>query len=221
MPDHTLEDFISAFNLIKKGKEYVGPCPICKDGEDRFHVREGNAGKPVFGCRRCMNKGDDPNSENAKQVFALLTNGHSNGHIPTPPSQQQSKPNEPPKARPLPNRETDTRYDYVDGKGQLVMVVIRHDWPSKAKTYSQWIPADKDGTWLPTAPAGQRLLFLLPDIIRTTGKVAIVEGEKCCLAAKRAWPNQPVTTWAGGTNAWQLTDYSVLSGRSCVPARGR
>ena len=160
-----------------------------------------------------MNKGDDPNSENAKQVFALLTNGHSNGHIPSPSSQKQSKPKEPPKARPLPNRETDTRYDYVDGKGQLVMVVIRHDLPGNAKTFSQWIPADKAGAWLPTAPTGQRPMFRLPDILKTTGKVYISEGEKCCLAVQAAWPKQPATTWSGGTNALQFTDWEPLHGR--------
>ena len=30
-------------------------------------------------------------------------------------------------------------------------------------------------------------------------------------------PSESVTTWAGGTNAWQLTDWTVLSGaRDCV-----
>ena len=213
MPDYTLDDFISAFNLTKKGKEFVGPCPVCKDGTDRFYVHEGNAGKVVFGCRHCMSKGDDPTSENAKQVFALLTNGHSNGHAPAAPRpQQSSKPKEPPKPRPLPNREIDTRYDYVDENGKLIFVVIRHDWPDKPKTFSQWIPTEKEGVWLPVAPVGRRPMYRLPDIIKTTGKVAIVEGEKCCLAAKAAWPNQIVTTWSGGTNAWDKTDWTPLVG---------
>ena len=38
--------------------------------------------------------------------------------------------------------------------GELVFVVIRHDWPSKAKTFSQWIPTEKADSWLPTAPVG-------------------------------------------------------------------
>ena len=73
---HSIDDFVAAFGLVQKGKEYVGPCPVCKDGEDRFHVKEGANG-PVFGCRHCMDGGNDPNSENAKQVWELLRGGHS------------------------------------------------------------------------------------------------------------------------------------------------
>ena len=40
-PRHTIDDFVNAFGLKQKGKEFVGPCPVCKEGEDRFHVREG------------------------------------------------------------------------------------------------------------------------------------------------------------------------------------
>ena len=108
----------------------------------------------------------------------------------------------------------DTRYDYHDANGKLVFVVIRHDWPSKAKTFSQWIPAEKADSWLPTAPVGQRPMYGLPDVIGTPGSVGIVEGEKCCHAVREAWPNRTYTTWSGGTNAWQLTDWTPLAGRA-------
>ena len=101
---------------------------------------------------------------------------------------------------------------------------------SKAKTFSQWIPApqpgihiqwegeriwievNQDDLWLPVGPLGQRPLYLLPEVLASTGKVAIVEGEKCVHACKGAWPNQTTVCWAGGTNAWQQTDWTPLCG---------
>ena len=89
---HTIDDFIAAFGLTKKGKEYVGPCPVCKDGEDRFHVREGASG-PVFGCRYCMDGGNDPNSENAKKVWELLRGGQNyQNDAGTPENAPQRRP---------------------------------------------------------------------------------------------------------------------------------
>ena len=132
---------------------------------------------------------------------------------PAPAQPRQAPMKEPPKAKRLPVRETDTRYDYHDANGKLVFVVIRHDWPGKAKTFSQWIPAEEADSWLPTAPVGQRPMYNLPDVVGTTGSVGIVEGEKCCHAVRDAWPNRTYTTWAGGTNAWHLTDWTPI-GRS-------
>ena len=144
---------------------------------------------------------------------ALGLRGHSNGHKAADPPPKARPKREPPKPQALPNRKTDTRYDYLDENGKLIFVVIRHDWRDKPKTFSQWIPAEEAGSWLPTSPVGQRPMYGLPDIIGTLGKVAIVEGEKCVHACKGAWPNQITVCWAGGTNAWQQTDWTPLSGR--------
>ncbi len=41
------------------GGEYAGPCPFCKDGEDRFRVWPSPAqGKPRYWCRQCGKRGD-------------------------------------------------------------------------------------------------------------------------------------------------------------------
>ena len=44
-PRHTIDDFVNAFGLKQKGKEYVGPCPVCKDGEDQV-PRSGRERRP-------------------------------------------------------------------------------------------------------------------------------------------------------------------------------
>ena len=130
---------------MQKGKEYVGPCPVCKDGEDRFHVKEGANG-PVFGCRYCMDGGNDPSSENAKKVWELLRGGHSlqnDGGTPVNAPQRSPrarKEQAPPKPQPLPTGANVTRYDYTTAEGEIVFVVIRRDYADKPKRFSQWVP---------------------------------------------------------------------------------
>ena len=126
MADHTIDQFVAAFGLVKKGREFVGPCPICKEGEDRFHVKEGTDGKPIFGCRYCIDGGEDNSGERAKAVFALL-DGKPVVVPALAPTNAPMQATEPPKPRKLPNGKNDTRYDYVDAEGNLVFVVIRHD----------------------------------------------------------------------------------------------
>ena len=96
-----------------------------------------------------------------------------------------------------------------------MFAVIRRE-RANGKTFSQWTPvpeSGKEGAWLPVAPSSNRPMYFLPDVLRSTGSIGIVEGEKCAHALRDAWPNKPVTTWAGGTNAWQLTDWTSIAGR--------
>lgn len=53
MRDRSVEDWVGALDLIRRGSEYVGPCPLC-GGDDRFHVKEGWDGVAVVGCRVCI-----------------------------------------------------------------------------------------------------------------------------------------------------------------------
>ena len=212
MPDHTIDQFVAAFGLVKKGREFVGPCPICKEGEDRFHVKEGADGKPVFGCRYCIDGGEDNSGERAKAVFALL-DGKPVAVPAVAPTNVPMQATEPPKPRKLPNGKNDTRYDYVDAEGNLVFVVMRHD-SANGKRFSQWTPVeDNNGTFTSIAPSSSLPMFRLLAVAASGDKVAICEGEKCVEAAARAWPNQLVSCWAGGTNSWQKTDWQPLAGR--------
>ena len=186
MPDHTIEDFIGAFGLVQKGKEYVGPCPICKEGEDRFHVKEGTGGKPTFGCRQCMDQGQDKDGSRVKEVFALLDKKTP----ATPPTTPPRKVKEPPKPQALPTGAGITTYHYVDAEGKPVLAVNRHDPPNEKKFFKQWTPAGVGLVDSAIGPKGKLPLYLLPEVLASTGKVAIVEGEKCVHACKEAWPNQ-------------------------------
>jgi DNA primase len=52
-----LEDEIArrGIKLRKSGAELVGPCPVCRDGDDRFAI---NIKKQVWNCRHCKKGGD-------------------------------------------------------------------------------------------------------------------------------------------------------------------
>ena len=69
MTEHTAEEWAHAFDLKKKGREWIGPCPLC-GGEDRFHVREHGA-KVLVGCRGCIDGRDS--TEKHQRYGELLT----------------------------------------------------------------------------------------------------------------------------------------------------
>ena len=170
MADHTIDQFVAAFGLVKKGREFVGPCPICKEGEDRFHVKEGTDGKPIFGCRQCIDGGEDNSGERAKAVFALL-DGKQAAVPAVAPTNVPMQATTPPKPQKLPNAPTDTQYFYTDADGQLVFAVVRHD-RYKPKRFSQWTPVEgKDGLYTgsnaPMAPHC-RCTGLPSDVLETT-----------------------------------------------------
>ena len=215
-PRHTIDDFVNAFGLKQKGKEYVGPCPVCKDGEDRFHVREGNAG-PIFGCRYCIDGEQDADGSNAKQVLSLLRNGNAGALLHphrAPHDRQRNRPSRNRYRRATALRcitiRTPTGNLYWPWSGGILYAMASQTRHS-ASGYRTRIT--ESGAWLPTAPKGKLPMYGLPNIADTTGKVAIVEGEKCVHAAKGAWPRQTVTCWAGGTPAWDKTDWTPLAGR--------
>ena len=210
----TVQQWVTALEgmgrQVKQQSSYwMAQCPAHDDGNPSMRIKDKGDGTAAIECYAGCDYVDI-----LKAVgFYGTRSDTAAANQATEPVQRQKPAKEPSKPQRLPNRETDTRYDYVDENGKLRFVVIRHDWPGKAKAFSQWIPSDEDGAWLPTAPTGQRPLFRLPDALKTTGSVGITEGEKCCQALRDAWPNKAVTTWAGGTNAWQLTDWTPLAGR--------
>ena len=40
-------------NLRRRGREFVGPCPVCRAGTDRFRVADRDGRPGVIGCRQC------------------------------------------------------------------------------------------------------------------------------------------------------------------------
>ena len=115
-------------------------------------------------------------------------------------------------AQALPSGPNITVDQYHDADGRVLFAVVRRDSPT-GKRISQWTPAG-GGLWVPKGFKGQRPLWNLKAVLASTGRVIIVEGEKCARAATKAWPKQACTTWAGGTETWNLTDWKALKGRA-------
>ena len=143
--------------------------------------------------------------------------GESQGG-PPPPLRPKAKaePKPPPVPRPLPTGKAFwPPHIYTDQAGKPVLAVVRKDLGLDEgvmrKTFIQFTPADGD-LWIPVGLERNRPLFHLPKLSQS-GRVRVVEGEKCVSACEAAWPDQLVTTFAGGAAAWQRTDYEPLRGR--------
>ena len=79
-------------------------------------------------------------------------------------------------------------------------------------------PATWNGTrWALKAMPKPRPLFNLPTVLEGPTKgVVVAEGERCVDAAARVFPDHSATTWAGGSSAWELTDWGPLAGRDVL-----
>ena len=67
-PLPSVEEWADTLDLTRRGREWIGPCPLC-GGEDRFHVRE-SEGRGVVGCRGCID--GQSSDERAKRFVELL-----------------------------------------------------------------------------------------------------------------------------------------------------
>ena len=190
----------------QRGDGWTALCPAHEDRNPSLSVGIGDNDRVLVRCHAGCNF-----SAIRAALGLVNVNGHKtpeNAHQ-TPPQARQPKP--PPKPQPLPTGENVTQYFYTAADGAMVFAVIRRDYADKPKRFSQWTPADA-GQWLPVAPASPRPMYGLPTL-GDSGKVAIVEGERCAHASREAWPKQVTVCWAGGTNAWQQTDWTPISGR--------
>lgn len=92
-------------NSVNKGGEYVGPCPFCRAGDDRFHVWPDHpASKPRYWCRICGQSGDviqyfrDLHGMGYRE--ACQAAGVDPGDRPTrPPARRRATKTEPPPSK--------------------------------------------------------------------------------------------------------------------------
>ena len=84
--------------------------------------------------------------------------------------------------------------------------------------YSRARKGTKEGWVKGLAMKKGRPLYRRPEMLEADAKcpIMIVEGEKCANAAAEAFPDYVVTTWAGGTNAWDRTDWQSLAKRNVL-----
>ena len=227
-----IQDWISALQALGLAPKQRGqnpnkwqsrcPHPSHPDNNPSFHFDAKPDGKVVGVCqsKNCY-------KDEYKALFEHMGLAQSGGA--PPPIRPRAKPpadsgpqdeTEPPEPGPLPSGGAWHKpFIYTDAVGKPVLAVVRKDLGINEKTgrmrktFLQFTPVpDKPELWIAVGIAEDRPLYHLPKITGT-GPVAIVEGEKCVEAGEQAWPDQIITTFAGGGNAWQLTDYEPLRGR--------
>lgn len=117
-------------------------------------------------------------------------------------------------------------HSYYDHKGEPCFQVFRLEAPDPqdiTKVAKKFLPATfvscPDGSckWQYTAPPAPRLIYGRYALETMPGvPVLMVEGEKCADEAQRVFPEVPVVTWSGGSNAVGKTDFSPLKGRDVI-----
>jgi putative DNA primase/helicase len=101
-------------------------------------------------------------------------------------------------------------WTYQNADGLILFIIARYDTPHGKEI----IPWSFDGhTFVPKAHPENRPLYNLPEILANPEKpILIVEGEKSAEAA-RTLDMYVVTTWSGGSRAFNKTDWTPLNGR--------
>ena len=204
----SLDQWIAALELhgskvVPKGDGYMANCPAHDDKTPSLSIKRGDTAAVVVTCFAGCE---------FETIRAKLGLGPHNGHAPiTPAPRRPATPEPPKKPQRLPDGPHHTIYHYVSADGEAAFAVVRRATPT-GKTFSQWTPVN-DGLWLSKSLENNRPLYRLPEIAGSTGKVIVVEGEKCVEAIREWRPGETATTWAGGTNTWEYTDWIPLSNR--------
>lgn len=237
-----LTEVVSRYReLSKQGSEYV--CRCVAPGHD--DINPSLSVSPQKGFVHCWSCGYHENAigflmtvENIdfKESCRRLTNGGTATLPPVIVQPQRTLAKAPPWRSMTPPADTaaGAMPDMVIGKlgapsatwtyrtpdGSPYAYIARYD-TDKGKeircfTYGQHSEAEP-AKWACKHMAAARPLYNLHTLTaRSSAQVLVVEGEKTADAAQLLFPGMVVTTWAGGSSATALTDWSPLAGRDVI-----
>ena len=174
------------------------PCPVCKgyDEADRGQGKRcaGFTNRPWARCTLEEYAGTAPNDDQgATPAWRHYLEGECKCGVSHGPSRY---------VQPVPEAE----YDYRDESGELLFQVVR----LPGKQFRQRVP-DGEGGWLWKLNGARRVLYRLPELLASTGRVYFVEGEKDAETLRKL--GLTATTTSGGAGKSKLTDMSPLRGR--------
>jgi 5S rRNA maturation endonuclease (ribonuclease M5) len=106
-------------------------------------------------------------------------------------------------------KEIVATYDYIDGAGNLLHQTIRY----LPKGFKQRRPDGKGG-WIWTLDGITPVLYSLPEILKATGKIWLVEGEKDADALRAL--GFTATTNPMGAKNWRAEYTETLRGKSVI-----
>lgn len=100
-------------------------------------------------------------------------------------------------------------WKWRDKDGGWIYATVRHEKPDGKSVLPYYFGVD--GKWHQGNPLKSgRPLLRLPELLKSTERVLIVEGERC---ADVPVPGFIVTTWTGGAKAVSQTDWTTLESR--------
>ena len=207
--------------LEKKGDYHMGRCPFHDDKNPSFSV---NA--DAYKCFACGESGDiftwleKQEGLPFREALKRLRGETGSNIVHLPVGGDRDKPASKSKSlqvyQEIPRKPNQSLYPYADQNGEVICVIERVDMPGR-KQVRQW--SRRDGGWVRKGlprKRGTNPLYRLGAVLSGNGTVLVVEGEKCVELAERAFPRSTVTTWMGGTNAVQYTDWTPLTGRKLI-----
>ena len=181
-PTRTLTEWLERLPDLKRaGSQHQGPCPVCGEGTDRFHIQKGHTQAVVAHCRVC----EADFLEFARAVF---------------PEDFERRNGTERKA----SRKLTASWPVCDYSGLPWAVIRRYDYSDGSKQVKPF--RDGGGELSPGMPEGERYLFNgIATFRHAAAQVLVVEGEKCA-AHVDAWrevdPTIPVpVSFIGGTGA--------------------
>jgi len=99
-------------------------------------------------------------------------------------------------------------YPYKNAEGKILFIVHREDTPKGKRIWQ----TDSGGR-NPPPKIDNRPLYRLPELLRSSEPILVVEGEKCASVQVSGYF---LTTWAGGAGAVEKTDWKPLQGRKVI-----
>lgn len=107
-------------------------------------------------------------------------------------------------------------WTYRDHDGEPLFYIFRYDMPDGTKTFTP-LSFSSTGQWVKKQWPAPRPLYNLDKLTRNPNKpVLVVEGEKAADAAEQMQDIYIVTTWPGGVNAINKTDFTPLYNRKLL-----
>lgn len=222
--------FISDMKARRIGNRWMATCPCHDDRVPSLSIREGDDGWPWITCHgKCerevvkaelRRQGIWPQSNaNGKTHRTAIAARNGNGRTVS-----TSKPAKRDQSEPVTLFATadaaiesyrlgtpDVVWDYTDAGGQIVGRIAR--WNRPDEKIIRPVSRIGDG-WACKAMPEPRPLFNLPKLA-AADTVYIVEGERCCDIADECGIGT-ATTSAGGSSSPQCSDWSSLSGKTCI-----
>ena len=174
--------------------EHHQPCPICKEGNDRFYFRKG---KDTFHCRQCCFSGDiidliaGVQHISKAESFDIIAKAVGFGV-----SLAKAKS----KSLRVAKTFKTTEYVYTDEEGKRQHKVVRTDgtdaYGQPIKIFKQW--SLQKGKWKPCEPDAT-FPYRLPEVLQAD-ELWIVEGEKTADALRETLYTAGVTNVAATTS---------------------